>query len=291
MFVDMRRLFEAMPRVLAGDPAKLAAVNADIEEFKTRTGLDARAFERVAIGVRFTNPSESITKIDHVVAIANGTFNAGALAAAGRLASKGQYQESKHGGKTVYVFTLNDHIKLFGIAPRLSVKQLGMSVLDANTLALGDPEAVRAAIDAQGGRGRISPALVALAQNNPNAIVGYGANLPQSLLKKAEGLGNPEIEKSVAAIRQLYGSLSPSANGFDVFTTLRAATADDARNLGDTVTALKTLGSIAVAQLSGEKRKLAENGLDSLQINTQGTDVQLKLNFAQSDILTMLRVF
>src|SRR5688572_26979642 len=50
--VDLRRLLnEAVPRALAADPARLAAVNADIEQFKARTGIDARAFETLTAGV------------------------------------------------------------------------------------------------------------------------------------------------------------------------------------------------------------------------------------------------
>jgi hypothetical protein len=45
---------EAMPRILAGNPAKLSEVNASIDRFKDRTGLDPRMFEQIALGVRFT---------------------------------------------------------------------------------------------------------------------------------------------------------------------------------------------------------------------------------------------
>ena len=49
-------LSEAMPRMLASNPAKLNEVNASIERFKDRTGLDPRMFQQVALGVRFTYP-------------------------------------------------------------------------------------------------------------------------------------------------------------------------------------------------------------------------------------------
>src|SRR5205085_10694922 len=53
--IDVRRLMnETLPRVLAGDPAKLATANADIEKFKTRTGIDPRSFDRVVLGMRYT---------------------------------------------------------------------------------------------------------------------------------------------------------------------------------------------------------------------------------------------
>jgi len=290
MFVDVRRLLtEAMPRALASDPAKLAQVNAEIDNFKARTGIDARAFERIAVGARFVSPSAGVTKIDHVVAVANGTFNAGALAAAGRLASKGKYQEVKHGAKTINVYSLNEQVKLFGLL-NVRISDLATAVLDANTLAVGDPAGVRAAIDAQAGSNRVSPEMVMLARRNPNAIVGFGGSVPPALAQNLD-LGNEEIAKSIASIREFYGSLGTTNDGFDMLTVLRTATAGDAKNLSDTLAALKQLAPLFLSQLSGDKGKLAQSAIDSLKVTAQGTEVQLSLALAQTDIATMVRVF
>lgn len=291
VFVDMRRLLtEAMPRALAGDGAKLAEVNADLDEFKMRTGIDARSFDRIAVGARFTNPSAGVTKIENVIAVANGTFDAGAFAAAGRLAAKGKYQELKHGGKTIHVFNINDRIKLFGLVPSMRVTDLAMTVLDTNTLAVGDPAGVRAAVDAHAGSGRISAEMAMLAQRNPNAIIGFGGALPASLMKNID-LGNEEIAKSIASIRQFYGSIGTTANGFDMLTVLRTGTANDAKNLSDTLAALKQLAPLLLSQLSGDRGKLAQNAVESLKVTTQGNEVQLSLAVAQTDIATLVRVF
>lgn len=291
LFVDMRRLLtEAMPRVFADDAARVAQVNADIEQFKQRTGIDARSFDRLAVGVRFTNPSPDVTKIDNIVAIANGSFNPGLLVAAGRLAAQGRFQETKHGGKAMYVFNLSEQIKIFGIL-KMRVGELAVSVLDANTLAVGEPAGVRAAIDASAGRGRISPAIVALARRNPNAIVGFGANVPKSLVGQVEGFGSDEVAKSVASIRQVYGSLGTTNVGFDSLIVMRTATPDDARRLTNVVEALKPMASFAAAQLSGEKGKLAQKIAQSLKVQTEGSDVSLRLDFAQTDVAMMFRVF
>ena len=53
-------------------------------------------------------------KIDNVTAIARGPVNAAALGAAIRAASKGAATEQTYNGKTVYITTVNDRIKLFG---------------------------------------------------------------------------------------------------------------------------------------------------------------------------------
>lgn len=290
MFVDVRRLLtEAMPRALAGDAAKLAQVNAEIDNFKARTGIDARAFDRVAVGARFNSPSAGVTKIDHVVAVGHGTFNAGALAAAGRIAAKGKYQEVSHDGKTINVYSLNEQVKLFGLL-NVRVSDLATAVLDSNTLAVGDLAGVRAAIDAQGGRGRVSPEMVMLAQRNPNAIIGFGGNVPTAVTQNLD-LGNEEIAKSIASIREFYGSVGTTNDGFDMLTVLRTATAGDAKNLGDTLAALKQLAPLFLSQLSGDKGKLAQSALDSLKITAQGTEVQLSLALAQTDVAMMVRVF
>src|SRR5258708_32915946 len=82
--IDVRRLMnETMPRILAGDPAKLAQANADIDKFKTRTRIAPHAFDRVVLGMRYTYPSPKVTKLE-TVAIARGPFDAKALPEAGR---------------------------------------------------------------------------------------------------------------------------------------------------------------------------------------------------------------
>ena len=287
LMVDLRRLFdEAVPRALEGDQAKLAQVNADVEQFKTRTGIDPRAFDTVAVGARFSNPSASVTKIDHLVAVARGTFSPGALVAAGRLASQGKYEEQKHGGKSVYVFRLEEHVKLFGLL-RMRVGELAVSALDANTLALGEPAAVRAAIDAAEGRGRADAELVKLASAQ-NAVVGFAGDVPRSLVEGLD-LGNPELTRNVASIRRFYGSIATSPSGFQLMTALRTLSAKDAGSLSDTVEAVRQFAPALMGGLSGERGKLARSAVQNLKVTTQGNEVQLRLDLSQSELATLLR--
>jgi len=289
--IDMRRLLtEAVPRALVNDAARAAEVNADIEQFKTRTGIDARAFDRVAVGAQLTNPSANVTKIDNVVAIAHGTFDQAALVASGKLAAKGKHQEATYGGKTVHIFNINDRVKLFGLMPSIKVNDLALSVLDANTVAVGDPAGVRAAIDARDGRGRVSGELVALARRNVNAVIGFGGVVPPSLTKNLD-LGSESIAQSIASIKQFYGSVGTSADGFDMLTVLRTGSAGDAKTLSDTLTSLKQLAPLFLAQFSGQRGKLAQSAVNSLKVTTEGSEVQLRLALAQSDIAQAVRVF
>src|SRR5437868_10871719 len=114
---DLKKLLtEAVPRALSGDPAKLAQVNADVEQFKARTGIDARDFDTVTVGARIVQLPSGATKVTNAVAIARGTFRPDTVISAARAAAKGGFSEQKYGGLSVYVINVNDKIKVFGLA-------------------------------------------------------------------------------------------------------------------------------------------------------------------------------
>jgi hypothetical protein len=288
MLINLQRLLkEAMPRVL--DQTKLAQANAEIEKFKTQTGVDPRSFDNVAVGMRFSSLASGMTKVS-TVALAHGTFNAGAMVAAGRLATNGKYSEEKYNGATIYIFDLNEQVKMFGLL-NMKVSRLGVSALDAHTLALGDPVVVRAAIDAsRGGGGRVTSELVQLATRSPNALIGFGANLPQFIM---QGISVPsdEIARNLASVRQVYGSVGATESGFDSMLVARTENAEQAKGLSDTIGALKQFSPLISARLSGAKARLAQNALDSLEVSAQGNELHLRLALAQTDLNTLMGGF
>ena len=287
-YVNVKRLInEAAPKVFADNPAKLAEFNADIDQFKTQTGIDARSFEKIAVGLRYQNPSPNVTTADTVV-IAQGTFNAGAMLAAGRLASKGKYQEQKYNDATIYIFSVNNNVNIPGLL-NMRVKELAVTTLDTNTLVLGELPAVRATIDASKTRGEANAALVQLAMRSPDALMGFSANVPPSL-SKGVNLGNDEISKLIGSIRQAYGAVGTTANGFDMLAIARTENAGQAQSLSETLTALKQFGGVLAGQLPVETGKLAQSALDSLKIGSTGNEASIRLELQQADIVTLMRV-
>src|SRR6185295_5749208 len=173
--VDAKRMLnETMPQILGGDAAKLAQANAEVDKFKTKTGIDLHSFDRVAIGVRYTYPDAKTTKLE-TVAIAHGSFNANAVAASVRAAGSGKFREEKYRGITITTINVNDEMKLLGLWT-MRIYELAICVLDQNSLAMGTPANVRAAIDA-GKAGRAPANLVALATRDQNAVLGFGGNI------------------------------------------------------------------------------------------------------------------
>ena len=284
--IDVRRLLnQTLPRILVQDPAKLAQANAEVEKFKARTGIDPRSFDRVVLGTRYTYPSPNVTKLE-TVAIAHGTFDAKALVAAGRIAANGKYREEKYQGATIIVISINDQMKLFGFW-NMKVSELAVCGLDSNTLAIGDLGTVRAAIDA-GKKGRASADLITLATRDPNAVIGFGANVPSALLANLN-VGNDTVAKDAKSIRQIYGSLGSIENDLSLLLVARTETTDAAKNLGDTVEGLKQLGGILVTRMQQPRKALAQNALDNLKITTRGNEVEIRTRVDAASLASVIK--
>jgi len=293
-YVDVKRLLtETIPNVLAADPTKLAKFNAEIEKIRAKTGFDVRSFERVAVGIPYSNASNA-------VAIARGSFNSDALVAAGRIYANGKYTEQKYNGKTIYNFTITEKGKTVTMPDKTvrtvnpKTTQLYVAALDSNTLAIGmnAPTGVRAVVDAAAGgtTNRASAELVALASRNPNALMSFGGNVPASLASSIASF-NPEISKAVAPVRQVYGSVNATSSNLETLFSMITGSPDQAKTLNDTLGALKQFSGLVVSQAPADKRATVQGAFDSLKIITQGNEVQITTAIPTNGIAPMIGKF
>jgi hypothetical protein len=285
--ISVSRVFnEALPKLLAENPVKLADITNELAKFKTQTGLDPRSFEQIALSFSYKYPREGITKVS-TVALARGSFNAGAMVAAGRLAANGKYREEKYQGKTIYIFTFDRQIRLFGLWD-MKVRDLAAVALDGNTLALGDLEAARGVIDATRARKHANPDLLALASRDPDAIMGFGGNVAPLLLENLS-LSNDTIARELTAVRQLYGTLGMTSTDLELMVAARTVDTYSAKNLGDTVEGLKQLGGLFINRLAAAKGTLARSALNNLKVTTMGNELQIRTAVAQSQVAPLMR--
>jgi hypothetical protein len=279
-------LVDGLPKILVENPAKLDEANAEIEKLKTRTGIDARAFDELALSMRYSYPRPGITKVD-TVGLARGTFNPAAFVAAGRAAAGGKYREEKYRGNTLYVFTLDQQLKIFGLL-NTPVHDLAVSPMGSNLLALGTPATVRGFIDAQKTRRTGNPELIKLATQDPNALIGFGGNVTPALLGSLK-LDNEAIAKDVSTIRQVYGTVGLTAKDFEMFLAARTTDAESAKNLGDTLEGLSQLGALFVGRLPAPKGSVARTALNNLKITTEGNELRIRTAVAQAQLGPLMR--
>ncbi len=286
-FIKVRRVLdEAMPKLLADNPAQVAELNTELAEFKTKTGIDPRSFEDMALSFQFSYPSQAVTKI-RTVALARGTFNSAALVAAGRMAANGKYVEQRYQGKTIYIFTLDRQLRLFGLWD-LKLRELAVTSINGNMLALGDIEAVKAALDASRSRKYANADLIALATHDANAIIGFGGNISESLMETLRVKHNG-IAREMTAVRKVYGSLGMTNSDLELMVAARTVDTHSAKNLGDTVEGLKALAGLFIGRLPAAKESLARAALNNLKVTTQGTDLQIRTAVAQAQVAPLIR--
>jgi hypothetical protein len=285
--VDVNRLLnETLPTVFAGDSAKLTQINSEIDKFKAQTGIDARTFSRAVIAARYTYPSPNVTKLEPV-AIATGSFNPTTIVSSARAAAKGTAREEKYGGTTITILTMNDQIKVFGLW-NMYVRELAIAPLNADTVAVGTPATVRAVISAGKTAQRESADLVTLATRDPQAVLGFGANVPASVWTGLN-LGTDAIAKDASSIRQAYGSVGTSTTDVSVTIVARTETPTAAKNLGETVTSLSQLAGFMVLQMTGDKRALAQAALSNLKINVRANELELRTQVAAASIASLMK--
>jgi len=111
--------------------------------------------------------------------------------------------------------------------------------------------------------------------------------VPAGVLEGVE-TGLPGLDRAITSIQGFYGSVSSAATGIQLMTALRAATAADAKQLFDSLDALRQIAPGLVA-MAGEKARFAKNALNTLKITTKANEVQLRLEVPQSDLTTLLR--
>ncbi len=283
-----RVIDEALPNLLAENPARVTEVNEEMAKFKTQTGIDPRSFDEIALGMSFTYPSERVTKVN-TIAIATGTFNAGAMVAAGRLAANGKYSEQKFQGKTIYLFSLDREMKLLGLW-NLKVSDLAVTSLTGNTLAMGSLESVKGAIEASRTRKFANPQLIALASRDPNAIMGFGGNIPAALMQNLRAT-NDSWARELTAVRQVYGSLGMTSADLEVMLAAKTVDPASAKNLSDTLEGLMQLGTMFLGRLSPVRETLARSAMKNLKVTTVGNELQIRTAVAQAQVAPLIRGF
>jgi hypothetical protein len=293
MYVDVQRLLnEALPQILASNPTELAAINAQIDAIKTETGFDVRQFEQIAVGINFVQTAALKNTIEPVI-LARGKYNSNALLTLAKIALKGKYREEKSGSKIIYVFaareiltenkakiTGNSPNKIFDFLLQKMPPEIAVTIVDANTLAIGSLNRVRETFES---KSKIGADITALVSRKPNSLMSFGANTPTGLSRFLD-LDDDMLGQSLAAIRQLYGAVNLVEGNAVVSLGAKSVNAEQAKALEETLGGLQALGKSLLGGSSSDKKKVYAKMLDSAKITRAGTEVAIDLQVASADL-------
>ncbi len=295
--LDVQRLLnEAVPQILSSRQQTLADINAKIDELRDKTGLDARQFEQIAVGVAMKQISAKEIDLEPVF-LARGKYSANALIALGKLASNGKYREEKFGSRTVYVFTGKEIAATNKPATSNSwldkaiermfnnlTKEIAVTTLDANTLAFGSLARVRETFES---KTPINNEVLSLVNRKPNAVVSFGAKLPNGLSSFVD-LDNDELGKTLDSIRQMSGAVEVSGGNTSLTIAAKTLKPEQAQSLKETLDGLQMIGKAFLGGGKTDDKKVYGRMIDSARFTQTGSEVTLDLQVPQSDINILL---
>ncbi|HMF56358.1 MAG TPA: hypothetical protein VK619_08435 [Pyrinomonadaceae bacterium] len=297
VFVDAQRILnDTLPGFFSSNPSLISKINAKLDQLKTETGVDMRSFDSFAVGLKFGEPARFDSA--HFVALSRGHFSADEVIAAGLSSAKTKCninaREEQFSGRTVYVFKpVGNRNRNCPHAGEVQAQEIAVAAYDSNTIVSGDVESVRAALDSSSPR--VTSELVELATRTPDAVVSWGGNLPPEVSARLDPRGQREpdsMSRSIAAIRQFYGSVSVLGTEANTLIGLRTETADQAQEIGHGLNSLKLVSKLGIMNNSGGNQARGASLsklLDSISIITESNEVQIKLKVAQSDIAPFMR--
>lgn len=291
--LDAQKLLNtALPQIFSADAETLTKINAQIDEIKNKTGLDARQFQSVSVGIKLKQAAGKDTEYEPFV-LARGSFNANALVGIAKLAADGKYKQKKIGSRTVYIFNFEKAAdknkqnkntspieKMFDGLSR----EVAVTTYDANTLAIGTEARLREAFEK---KTVVSAEVLGLVYQNPNAVINFGGNLPNGLQDFIE-LDDDEIGSKLRPIRQVSGALTVENNEAIAALTAKTQKEAEAQSLQELVEGLQILGT---AVLGGSKRadqQVYVRMIENAKISRSANAVSLDLKVAQSDIDVLL---
>lgn len=295
--VDLKRLMnEALPQMFAGNPEMIKEINDKIAKVQTQTGVDLRQFEQIAVGI--TIKQINAKEIDYLpLILGNGKFNAGALVAVAKMASKGKYREETIGDKTVYIFAAQEIIaenkpvvadstlgKMIEKALKSLKNEIAVTAYNENTLAIGSLERVREALTAQT---RIDSSLIAFLNRKPNSVMSFGANTPQGMSAFLD-LDNDEVGKMLAGVRSLYGSIDAVKGNMNVSVVAKSVDVQNAKDMEESLSGLQLVGKSLLSGSKGKDKEVYSRMIDNAKISRKLTEVMLDLQVPQSDINILL---
>lgn len=243
VYVNTQRIFtEAAPRLVP--QKKLDEV---FEKSKREMmGFDVRSVHHVAAGVRFRGEPRPGAMPEFIVLV-RGDFNAEALLSLVRMAMPEQMTEESYGARTINIFKMSPPLKqIEGGAqstdaapkPPTPFNELAVVAFDANTIAVGIPDYVRAAVDAESkADARLNEGLLDLATRNPGDLFSLVGNVPEGFVKYLPGGAsqNAELSRVIGSIRQFQASVGMTAADFPVQSIVRTDTPEGARAISGMV--------------------------------------------------------
>ena len=287
VYINPQRILnEVVPKFM---PAKdLAEMRKGFAEVKKNAGVDPSKIDYIVIAARFKKPTADLNfQPPEFLAISSGDFSADSLLTLARMATQGKLRDEKYGTKTLGLMTIDPLVKMAEKNPLLkSFTEVGIVSLNANTIAVGTPGYLRAAIDAGDGKDRISTEALNSLVRDSSALVSVAGRPWHSFAKSFGMLGTETVARDPRCesnIGDFYGALTMDATNF----MLRGASNADNPDTAKIISKLYT-GLLAYA-VQSVPDPTAQSLLKNIAITAEGDEVRMSADVPQQKVLELIQ--
>ncbi len=293
-----RMMNEALPRILASNQPMLADVMSKIESMQAKTGIDLKSFDHVAIGVNAKQISAKDYEVEPVI-IARGTATTDSIIMAAKKAAEGKYREERFENKVLYIFSVKEIADAkatadqkakagtwYGKITNGAMKEVALSVLNANTVAFGTPSRVRETIEA---KSKVGADVLELLGKKEVAVMNMAMKVPAGMGQFLP-LDGDDLGKSIESIKFLYGRMDVTGEAATMNMSARTAQAKDAQSLFETLEGLKAVGGMLLGNSKRPDQQLYARLINYASISRNGADIALDIRIPQSDIDALVAV-
>ncbi|MDQ1638034.1 MAG: hypothetical protein QOF62_1373 [Pyrinomonadaceae bacterium] len=287
IYINPQRILnEAVPKFM---PAKdVEDMRKGFEMVKAQAGVDPTKIDYIVIAVRFKKPTGDLNfQPPEFLAVASGDFNADSLLGLARMASQGKLRDEKYGTKTLGLMTIDPLVKMAEQNPLLkSFTEVGIVSLNANTIAVGTPGYLRAAVDAGDGKDRISADTLNSLVRNPNALLSIAGAPWHSFAKTFGMLGTETTARTPRCDSKLgdfYIALTMDATNFMLRGVSNADNPDTAKIISRLYSSLL---AYALQSIPDANAKLL---LKNIAITSEGDEVLLSADVPQQMVVDLIQ--
>lgn len=281
-----RILNEAVPKFM---PAKdLEDMRKGFEQMKAQAGVDPTKIDYIVIAVRFKKPTGDLNfQPPEFLAVASGAFNADSLIGLARMASQGKLRDEKYGSKTLGLMTIDPLVKMAEQNPLLkSFTEVGIVSLNANTIAVGTPGYLRAAVDAGEGKDRISADTLNSLVRDPNALLSL-AGAPLHAFAKTFGMlgteTTPRTPRCDTKLGDFYLALTMDATNFMLRGVSNADNPDTAKIISRLYSSLLASATQSIPDAT------AKSLLKGINITSEGDDILFSADVPQQMVVELIQ--
>ena len=285
IYVNPQRILtEAVPKFM---PAKdLEEMRKAFEQAKAVVGVDPTKVEYIVIAVRFKKPTANLDfQPPEFLALASGDFSADGLITQARGIS--QLRDEKYGTKSLGVMTIDPMEKMAEKNPFLkSFTEVGIVSLAGNTIAVGTPGYLRAAIDAGDGKDRINPETLNSLVRDSNALISIAGGPWHAFAKSFGMLGTEATAREPrceSKIGDFYLALTMDATNFMLRGASNADNPDTAKIISKLYAGLLSYAAQSVSDPKGQAM------LKNIAISAEGDEVRLSADIPQQAVVEFIQ--